>query len=109
MWTKGKWKTDNINLAVLGEQNLTIAYLVESASLCNGQITRDEAVANMEHICQCVNNFDDLLEACEEALHEFKQISWNFVPHNCDGTRNKLSIEQKLEGVIQKAKESNVS
>ena len=61
-YTKEKWKFNKTNnlIFVEGKNYYSIAQVLKPTTNCPEQ-------ANGERIVQCVNNFDDLLEACKEA------------------------------------------
>ena len=64
-YTKGKWEKNNLEIKVAGRG------IVARCPTTNTGGTM-ECVANAERICQCVNNFDDLLETCKELLQAYR-------------------------------------
>ena len=78
MHTQGKWE---IHREVLNSPQPTCIYggLLSKTHICDFRKLNpclvDEVLeqqqANAERICQCVNNFDDLLAACKNARTAF--------------------------------------
>ena len=66
MYTKGKWTTGKDGL-----EDMLILPSGESAQAPGDSL--EECAANAERICHCVNNFDDLLEACKYAKTALKR------------------------------------
>ena len=72
-YTKGPWERDS-------EENIYIVGNIDKSKkdatyICevNANIKKEEWQANAQRIVQCVNNFDELLEACKKAEAYFSK------------------------------------
>jgi hypothetical protein len=99
MYTKGKWEITfiNGNLYIVSS-NLEIAKLCIKPTATQ-TYRKEEIQANAERICHCVNNFDELLEACEEALGQMERFNSGFYFAECREKLNKAIAKAKKEGV----------
>ena len=78
MYTKDKWqkmpKTDTI---LQNEKGRTIA-VFNFVDMANAdEMSLGEAQDNINRVCQCVNNFDALLEACKMVMEVKPQERMN--------------------------------
>jgi len=62
--TKGKWRVSS-SLLVVDEESRIIANL-QPFDVLGLKLPIKQTIANGERICQCVNNFDELLNICKE-------------------------------------------
>jgi hypothetical protein len=64
MWTKGKWYIDKSGLRIRAKSGS----IVYCDSERENNISEQEHLANARRICQCVNNFDELLNISKKLL-----------------------------------------
>ena len=77
MYTKGKWKIidrNTENAPMIGTEDYLYIGEVYNLGHDVNQTNKDEAEANAKRICQCVNNFDELLEACERLINAYSPL-----------------------------------
>ena len=66
--TKGEWKVDELS------SNVSAVISTDETIICT-TVGETPHLLNAKRIVQCVNNFDDLLEACEDALIFIKLLN----------------------------------
>ena len=69
MWTKGKWIYEKSTQTIRSSKE---NYWLVTMSSFDGAVDNE---ANAHRICQCVNNFDELLDACKKAFDEITPLS----------------------------------
>jgi len=78
MHTQGKWTVDKSGLRIRSRSGL-----IATCESEQGKIPEAEHLANAQRICHCVNNFDELVEACQATKEIIGYIAQNYkkAPH----------------------------
>jgi hypothetical protein len=96
MFTKGKWEVSS-GILVCSEEAKIVANCMP-VGVPKLDIPFKDAVANAKRICHCVNNFDDLLDACKKLLKKQDDDSVFRLPNNCPEILKLREAIAKAEG-----------
>jgi hypothetical protein len=98
MYTKGKWEVKETL------QNDRDKIFFHTSIICGGirvakssGIGEESAIANAERICQCVNNFDELLAECKVALTRLQTIEKDKGIHSFETIPDLQAVIAKAE------------